>query len=194
MVETFYAHIEFTDKNGKSLWSINLPFLCSHCGVCCTLENFLTAGKINDPEITRPEVYSKFKNITEDLGKIWEKDESKYERHIESAPCPFIKNNCCTIYEIRPTGCKLYPNTKFGIASPDCEALQRFKKQKGALKKGRTCKETCSSLTMEKKFADQIKPVKCSDKQFEMGIAKLQRVGITVDELSLFFCLNKRIL
>ena len=43
MVETFYLHLEFIGKNGR--WSIDLPFVCNKCGVCCTLDDFLTAGK-----------------------------------------------------------------------------------------------------------------------------------------------------
>lgn len=118
MVETFYAHLKFIGKNGKNSWSINLPFLCIRCGRCCTLENFLTAGEINDPQNTCPEVHAKFKALTEELGKLFDQDPAKYDQHIASNLCPFLaSDNSCAIYEIRPEGCQLYPNTKNGALS-----------------------------------------------------------------------------
>ncbi len=191
MVETFYVHLEFTGKNGKASWSINLPFLCVKCGVCCTLENFLTAGKINDPKNTCPEAHSKFKALTEELGKLFEQDETKYDQHIINNPCPYLQNNACTIYEIRPDGCRLYPHTKFGMDSLDCEPLTRFKKQKSTLKKGRHCKEIyCRTGTGQSGHAEPIKSAKHTEKQYKACIAKLHQVSVTDDELTLFLCLN----
>jgi Fe-S-cluster containining protein len=102
MIETFYAHIEFA---GKTPWSINLPFLCTKCGVCCTLEDFLCAGKITAEPDERPEVHAKLKVLFDELGKIWENDEEKYDQHIQTTPCPFVVNKACSIYEFRRVGC-----------------------------------------------------------------------------------------
>lgn len=189
MVETFYVHLAFTCKDHKSSWSINLPFLCTKCGICCTLENFLTAGKINDPLNTRPDVHKKFKVLTEELGILWEQDPDKYDQYIINKLCPFLVDNICTIYAIRPEGCQLYPNTRFGLDSPECEPLTRFKKQKIALKRGNRCRETYHH-TITDNLAS-IKQAKFNQKQLQACIDKLLRAGATKGELALFNSLNQ---
>ena len=103
MVDTFYLHLEFTRKSGE--WSINLPFLCTKCGVCCKLEDFLSAGKIIAKPEEHPQVHAKVKALFEELGKMWDADESKYDDYTMHTPCPFLVKNSCIIYEIRPEGC-----------------------------------------------------------------------------------------
>ncbi len=179
MVETFYLHLEFTNK--KDLWSINLPFLCSKCGVCCTLDDFLTAGEVNAKPEEYPEVHIKLKALFESLGEIFETGESKYDQFIMHTPCPFLVNRSCSIYEIRPIGCRQFPNTLFGMQTQDCEALNRFKKMRASLKKGKIAKETYIQVTN-----DYVKPVKLTEKQLQNCIAKLRRAGMTEMEFSLF--------
>ncbi len=185
MIETFYLHLEFKNKSSK--WSANLPFLCIKCGACCKLEDFLTAGEINAKPQERPEVLAKNKALFEELGKMWEADQAKYDEYIAHTPCPFLVNKACSIYEIRPEGCRLFPNTAFGMLTEECPALTRFKKQRATLKKGRTAKETChfTSSTNE-----AIKPAKFTEKQYQTCISKLRQTGITDDELNLFNYFN----
>jgi Fe-S-cluster containining protein len=183
MVETFYLHLEFT--NNKGAWSINLPFLCSKCGVCCTLDDFLTAGEVNTKPEEYPEVRAKLETLFKMLGEIFETSEAKYEQYIMQNPCPFLVDKSCSIYEIRPVGCKLFPNTPFGMLTQNCQALNRFKKMRSILKKGKTTKETFSQVTN-----DFIKPARFSEKQLQNCIAKLRQVGITDDELILFNQIN----
>ncbi len=181
MIDTFYVHLEF--KNKKSKWSINLPFSCIKCGVCCKLEDFLTAGEISAKPEEQPQVHAKVKALFEELGKMWEADETKYDRHTAQVSCPFLVNKACSIYEIRPEGCRLFPNTTFGMLTEDCPSLIRFKKQRSTLKKGRTAKETyhfTSSTTSE-----AVKPTKFTEKQYHVCIAKLRQAGITENELTL---------
>ncbi len=185
MVETFYLHLEFTNK--KDAWSINLPFLCSKCGVCCTLDDFLTAGEVNAKPDEYPEVYAKLKTLFELLGEKFETSEAKYEQYIMKNPCPFLVDKSCSIYEIRPSGCRLFPNTSFGMLTQNCEPLNRFKKIRSNLKKGKTTKETFSQVTN-----DLIKPTRFSEKQFQNCIAKLRQAGITDDELILFKQINRK--
>ncbi|MDR2720132.1 MAG: YkgJ family cysteine cluster protein [Nitrososphaerota archaeon] len=183
MLETYYVHIEFQSKTGS--WSINLPFLCDMCGVCCTLEDFLTAGEIcGSPEVDQ-EVYAKFRVLTEELGELFERDENEYDKYIVRTKCPFQNGNICSIYAIRPKGCRQFPNTPFGMLSEDCKALDRFKKQRLALKRGRGSKETGHSTS------EPIKSVVFSEKQYISCLAKLRCAGITKEELSLFNSLNK---
>ena len=173
---------------------MNLPFLCTKCGVCCTLDDFLTAGEINGRPGENPEVDAKNKALLYELGKMWEADEAKYETYITHTPCLFLINNVCSIYEIRPEGCRRFPNTAFGMQTQTCKALTRFKKQRTALKKGLTAKQTYhftekqSSATRYEAF----KPTKFTEKQYQTCLVKLRQVGITEEELALFSCFNGR--
>jgi Fe-S-cluster containining protein len=185
MVETYYIHLEFQNKDGD--WSINLPFLCDKCGVCCTLDDFLTAGTIHGTPKENPEVYAKFNALKEELGRIFEKDEAEYDHYITHNKCPFQKGNVCSIYQIRPDGCRQFPNTPFGMLSEDCKALDRFKKQRVALRRGRAAKETSHFTT------DPIKPTKFSEEQFQVCIGKLEKAGATAEEKMFFKKLNNRI-
>lgn len=191
MVDTFYLHLEFKTKNS---WSINLPFLCTKCGVCCTLEDFLAAGEINSKPEEHPEVHNKIKILFEALGEKWEANEAKYDEYVMHTPCPFLVEKSCSIYEIRPDGCRLFPKTAFGMQTQDCEALNLFKKMRTALKKGRHCKETFhfTGKNLLTEFNQPIKPVKFTEKQYQASIAKLRYAGMTNDELALFNCLNEK--
>jgi Fe-S-cluster containining protein len=182
MIETFYVHLEFKNKNGS--WSINLPFLCTKCGICCKLEDFLTAGQ------TKPDagLDAKMKILFDELGKRWEANTEDYDDYVSRTPCPLMIKNVCSIYELRPDGCRLFPKTAFGMQTQDCPALTRFKKQLGALKKGREHKETCHFTNSNND--EQIKPDKLNEKQYQALIAKLRQAGMTKDELVLFKYFN----
>jgi len=71
------------------------------------------------------------------------------------------------------------------MLSKDCKALDRFKRQRLALKRGRVSKETGHSTT------DPIKDVVFSEEQYMICRDKLC-VGATEEELLLFDSLNKR--
>jgi Fe-S-cluster containining protein len=183
MIDTVYLHIEYQTKSGP--WSLNLPFVCDQCGVCCKLEDFLTAGpaKVNPDE--NPKLAAKLKEIYEETGRRWEADPDEYERYIATTPCPFVKDKKCTIYQYRPDGCRQFPNTPFGMLSQDCAALDRFKKQADAVCRGRKAKKTYLFTT------EPIAPVKISEKQHQECLTKLRKVGITEEETTLFESLNK---
>jgi Fe-S-cluster containining protein len=186
MTDTFYLHLEFGDKNCG--WSINLPFLCSKCGVCCTLDDFLTAGEINAKPQEHSEVHTKMKALSEMLGKMWKADQTEYDEYIVHTSCPFLVNNACSIYEIRPDGCRLFPKTVFGMLTQDCEALNRFKRMRIALKKGKANTETYHfTRSLGSAECDEtIKPSKFTEKQFQTCITKLRRAGMTYNEWALF--------
>ena len=182
MLETYYIHLEFQAKAGS--WSVNLPFLCDMCGVCCMLEDFLTAGKIHDSPDIDSKVYVKFNALKEALGVLFERDEAEYDRYVASVRCPFQVGSVCSIYSVRPDGCRQFPNTVFGMLSEDCRALDRFKKQRLALKRGRVSKET-GHFTV-----DSLVSASFSEKQYLVCLEKLCRVGITEQELAFFKMLN----
>jgi Fe-S-cluster containining protein len=162
-----------------------LPFLCNKCGICCTLEDFLNAGEIQGSPESDSGVYAKFKALTVELGRLFERDEKLYEQHIAGARCPFQKGSICSIYAIRPKGCSQFPNTPFGMLSEDCKALDRFKKQKSILKRGRAVEETGYFTE------DIIVPVSFSKKQYDACMDKLLKAGITEEERLLFNRLNE---
>jgi Fe-S-cluster containining protein len=182
MLDTCYLHLEFKTRSGD--WSINLPFLCTKCGVCCTLNDFLTAGPVKTKPQEHPEIHAKLKALYDELGELFGKSEDKYDEHIIHTTCPFVKNKICSIYEIRPEGCRQFPNTPFGMLSEDCEALDRFKTQYIALKRGRKTKEIFQS-TLE-----SIKPTKFTQEQYQKCLSQLEKAGITDSELRLFQILN----
>lgn len=184
MIDTVYLHLEFKAKNGD--WSVNLPFVCDQCGVCCRLEDFLNAGPAKVDSTKNPPLAMKLKEIYEDTGRRWEADEDEYDHYIASTPCPFVKNKKCTIYPYRPDGCRQFPNTPFGMLSEDCGALDRFKKQALALCRGRRAKKTAYFT------AEPIKKVKHSEKQQRDCQVKLRKAGITEDEMALFESLNNQ--
>ena len=186
MVDTFYLHLEFKTKKGG--WSINLPFLCNKCGICCTLDDFLTAGEIAAKPQEQPEVRAKIKALFEALGKMWEASEAKYDQYIQKSPCPFLVDNSCSIYKIRPDGCRLFPKTAFGMQTQDCEPLNRFKKMRAALKKGQSAIE---NYYFKGTNPEPIKSTKFTEKQYQTCIKKLRQAAITDDELALFNIFNE---
>lgn len=191
MVEIFYVHLEFRNKNTE--WSINLPFLCTKCGVCCTLDDFLMGGEIKATPEECPDIHKKLKVLYDTLAELIEKGVEIYDKYTTSTPCPFLNNKLCSIYPIRPEGCRQFPNTAFGMQSRDCEALDRFKKQCIALKRGRNT--TITFHFTDPKFdpstaSKTVKPAVYTDKQYQICIVKLHNAGITVDELVLFNSLN----
>jgi Fe-S-cluster containining protein len=193
MVDTFYLHLEFKNKKGE--WSLNLPFLCTKCGNCCRLEDFLSAGEINAKPNEHPEVRSSIKALFEELGRIWEADEAKYDKYIKHNPCPFLVDKSCSIYEIRPEGCRLFPQTAFGMQSLDCEPLNRFKKMRASLKRGKTTTETyhfTEKTLGSAKCDESIQASKLTEKQYQSCIIKLLQVGMTNDELALFNYFNRQ--
>lgn len=183
MVDTVYLHLEFPNKDGG--WSINLPFLCTKCGVCCILDDFLTAGPLVAKSGVPPEVAATLKSLYDKLADLIEEGEDQYDNYTLHTPCPFLSNKICSIYEIRPEGCRRFPNTLFGMQADHCEALNRFRQQRIALKRGRTAKGSLHFTDTEPH-----QPSRFTQKQYQTCRAKLRKAGATADELALFELLN----
>ncbi len=184
MIDTYYLHLEFKNKNG--IWAVNLPFLCTRCGVCCKLDDFLAAGPIKATSKDQPKIYSDLKALYDMLGELLDKKgQVQYDEYLMHTACPFLKGKLCSIYKIRPEGCRMFPNTVFAMLSEDCKALDRFKRQLRSLKRGRSCTEAFYS-TLE-----QNKPAKYSQKQYQKCLNQLKQAGITKEELALFQDLNR---
>ncbi len=106
-------------------WSI---FKCQRCGKCCA-----EIGLPSDPEsifeiaeyldLTIEQVIDKYYGRMDDDGRAWISDDSK------RTPCPFLETNgdmkCCSIYKVRPSGCRAYPlDSDFGRNGIDCVAAE----------------------------------------------------------------------
>jgi Fe-S-cluster containining protein len=78
---------------------------CTRCANCCkTLQAVVTrdeivtiSGHLNIPE-------------TEFISRYLKLQPFSSEHAFAQRPCPFLENNLCRIYEIRPEDCRSYPH------------------------------------------------------------------------------------
>lgn len=103
-------------------------FKCQQCGQCCEKIG-LPYDPDNVDEIAGHLNISTNELITEYYGTIspnqthWESDDTK------RIPCPFLSSSngkkVCTIYEVRPFGCRLFPlHTDFCRDDVDCPGMK----------------------------------------------------------------------
>lgn len=109
----------------------NVHFSCTKCGLCCGD----TAKKkrhilLLEKEAELLKAHTK-QEISAFADKIPEKVPYVFEMHKTSGKCVFLKNNQCTIYEVRPLICRFYPfemsTDKNGVykfrATDECPAV-----------------------------------------------------------------------
>jgi uncharacterized protein len=81
---------------------------CTQCANCCKTRNaeFKKADvkRIADFKNVKP------KDIVDQYLKIDEENPTAFLS--KTLPCTFLEDNKCSIYEVRPTACKDYPNTQ----------------------------------------------------------------------------------
>jgi len=77
---------------------------CLLCGNCCRVMNLV---------LTKNDI----KRFTSHLSISSDKFEEKYtdknedgELVFRDLPCPFLSGNSCTVYSVRPQGCRSYPH------------------------------------------------------------------------------------
>ncbi|MFW5793761.1 MAG: YkgJ family cysteine cluster protein [Bacteroidota bacterium] len=80
---------------------------CQECGNCCN---------ILKPCVTESEIkkLSQIKGITqaEFISKYVEMDSFDNVKYLKDAPCIFLNEKSCSIYNDRPKDCKSYPHTQ----------------------------------------------------------------------------------
>ncbi|MEI7881515.1 MAG: YkgJ family cysteine cluster protein [bacterium] len=77
---------------------------CANC--CCKLNPTLT---IADAKRLARHLGMPLKAFTTRyLGKI--KQDKKEVLIFKKRPCPFLKNSCCSVYEVRPRDCRSFPH------------------------------------------------------------------------------------
>jgi Fe-S-cluster containining protein len=84
----------------NSRYTINLPFICHQCGICCNWG--YPPPKINENTL-HPIRYSNNKNGKNKLMN------EMIHKLMTSKPCIFYKNKACKIYPYRPKECRYYP-------------------------------------------------------------------------------------
>jgi Fe-S-cluster containining protein len=77
---------------------------CDKCGECCRRVNKIV---LNNADI---ENISKYLNISpKKFKKRFKIIPDNFRYYMPAKPCPFLKNNLCSIYPARPLICKLFP-------------------------------------------------------------------------------------
>jgi Fe-S-cluster containining protein len=83
------------------------------CGGCCNRDWYTSVSKHDYDRIKRnsPEI---LKILDEHLVRsedesITDEEKKKIGKMSIKGPCPFLKDNVCSIYEIRPDTCKFFP-------------------------------------------------------------------------------------
>ena len=102
-----------------------IKFLCTKCGDCCK-----TDGIVN---LKRNELHSISNYLNEPLKKVKEKYNIKDISNEDFVlvvtgrkGCPFLKNNLCSLQEVKPEQCKKYPfwpGQNFEKESEFCEGI-----------------------------------------------------------------------
>ncbi len=79
---------------------------CLTCANCCKT----TSPVITNRDIDRIAKHLKIKPSAL-VGHYMRVDEDQ-DYVFKAAPCPFLEaDNCCSIYDVRPTACRTYPHT-----------------------------------------------------------------------------------
>jgi Fe-S-cluster containining protein len=79
---------------------------CTKCANCCRTLRIV----ITDEDISRIAAHLGM-GQDEFIAAYLERDEEEGRFRIKTTPCPFLNDNKCTIYEVRPEKCRGYPFT-----------------------------------------------------------------------------------
>lgn len=101
------------------------------------------------------------------------------------APCPFLSYNMCSIYPVRPEGCKFFPlalNFKdYGIG---CEGLKRLRELENGITEG------CSEIISRSKAVELDNAHQIAAEVPDTVINDFFSLKISRAEEKLFFILN----
>jgi len=156
-----FAELDFEE------FRLRIPFVCRMCGECCRK----LSKVIYDPRTGK--VY------IEDLEFDYIEGVEEYKdfQHPIRIVCPFLKDNKCTIYQIRPKSCREYPLLT-GDLGVNCPALKSFKRFLNAFKAKR----------VEFKVVEgELEPT-CIPEEF---LKIFKSLNPTKEELEAFMRLNK---
>ncbi|MFH2123647.1 MAG: hypothetical protein ABIJ50_09230 [Pseudomonadota bacterium] len=107
-------------------WSAGFTFACKqNCAACCTQNVTITAveGEVVHrwireegfelwfaESLQKKEVTSRPRMTTNDFAGacLGKGEDVQPEQYGNMFPCPFLENNCCRIYEVRPFSCRCF--------------------------------------------------------------------------------------
>lgn len=164
---------------GLGYFTLNIPFVCNNCGRCCSQIGFpigeALLRKIGDYLNLKPE----------EIEQNYLRTGDEEQGGCVLAPCPFLRYNMCSIYPVRPEGCKFFPLAldfkDYGIG---CEGLKRLRELE------QNITEECSEIISRSKAVKMDKAHQIAVKAPETIINKLLEQNISQTEKELFFILN----
>jgi len=108
-------------KNGKV---VRIPFVCQQCGKCCKILSKIVFDPVERKlYMENLEEISKHVNLDEIIEDLSKKIDTK---HPVKLPCPFLKDNRCSIHPIRPKSCRIFPLGKDLDQGIGCPGLKRL--------------------------------------------------------------------
>lgn len=121
-IKELVKYAVYTQSDSDNTFIIDNYDLCTGCGNCCSQKKGIY---LKDTEYER---------LPEHLKPMMEpsKDDKKYYQIIETLPCMFLtKDNRCTIYKHRPSGCVAYPLVEMNgalkvVRDINCGFIMRF--------------------------------------------------------------------
>ena len=98
--------LDFTQHNVERLLATSY---CRNCGWCCKSYSFGTIVTERDLKLISKHSNFSYKSLKKKVIK--RKNPAGEEQRCLPQPCMFYKNGRCTIYDIRPFSCRIYPIT-----------------------------------------------------------------------------------
>lgn len=112
-------------------WSQHLPAVCSKgCSICCSQNVTITATEGEEilrfviaenlapwlaEKLTQPHTHRSATMTTNDFANAClegRETDSVDNDTYNTSPCPFLEENICRIYPVRPFGCRLFASTE----------------------------------------------------------------------------------
>src|SRR6185436_422658 len=104
----------FRQENYKAFSKVN----CLDCSNCCRT----ALAVFEKPDVRR--ISKHFGMTDKEFIKKYLKPHPDYEYLIKTLPCPFLADdNKCSIYEIRPAGCRTYPPARLQLSDEQLDVL-----------------------------------------------------------------------
>ncbi len=155
---------------------VRIPFVCRQCGKCCRILSKIVFDPVEKKiYMENIEEISKHVSMDELIEELSRKIDAK---HPVKLPCPFLKDDRCSIHPIRPKSCRVFPLGKELDQGIGCPGLKRLMELTSAF----------NAESLEFKFVEgDIEKTKVSKEVFE----KFLSLSPSDEEIELFFKLNE---
>ena len=106
---------------------VRIPFVCQQCGRCCKILSKVVLDPVEKKlYMENIDAISEHVNLDELIEELSKNVEAK---HPVKLPCPFLKDNRCSIHPIRPKSCRIFPlgeELDQGIGCPGLKRLEEI--------------------------------------------------------------------